>query len=81
MLDQPDYLKSNPDQWTLNGGSCIVAPNGQYLVEPVFDEEKLMTYECNLDETIKESMTLDTSGHYQRRDVFEFKVNHDRVKP
>ncbi len=80
-LDQPDYLKSNPDQWTLNGGSCIVAPNGRYLMEPVFDEEKLITCECNLDETIKERMTLDTSGHYQRRDIFEFKVNHDRVEP
>lgn len=78
-LEQPDYLKSNPDQWALNGGSCIVAPNGKYLVEPVFDREELITYELNLDEVTKERMTLDTSGHYQRRDVFEFKVDRSRI--
>lgn len=80
QLNQPDYLKANPDQWALNGGSCIVAPNGRYLVEPVFDKEELITCECNLDETIKERMTLDTSGHYQRRDVFEFKVDTSRIQ-
>jgi predicted amidohydrolase len=78
-LEQPNYLKSDPDQWTLNGGSCIIAPNGKYLVEPIFDKEELITCELDLDETIKERMTLDTSGHYQRRDVFEFKVDHSRV--
>jgi predicted amidohydrolase len=77
-LEQPNYLKSDPDQWVLNGGSCIVAPTGRYLVEPVFDREELITCELNLDETITERMTLDTSGHYQRRDVFEFKVNRSR---
>lgn len=78
-LEQPDYLKSDLDQWTLNGGSCVVTPNGSYLVEPVFDEEKLIICELNLDEAIKERMTLDTSGHYQRRDVFDFKVDRSRM--
>ncbi|HNP08693.1 MAG TPA: carbon-nitrogen hydrolase family protein [Cyclobacteriaceae bacterium] len=78
-LEQPDNLKSDPDQWTLNGGSCVVAPNGSYLVEPVFDKEKLIICELNLDEAIKERMTLDTSGHYQRRDVFDFRVDRSRM--
>lgn len=78
-LEQPDNLKSDPDQWTLNGGSCVVTPNGSYLVEPVFDKEKLIICELNLDEAIKERMTLDTSGHYQRRDVFDFRVDRSRM--
>ncbi|HCM74949.1 MAG TPA: nitrilase [Cytophagales bacterium] len=78
ILEQPDSLQSNPNQWVLNGGSCVVAPNGRYLVEPVFDKEELIVCELNLDESIQERMTLDTSGHYQRRDVFEFTVNHSR---
>ena len=77
-LEQPEYFKSNPDQWALNGGSCIVAPNGHYLVEPVFDREDLITCECDLEEAVKERMTLDTSGHYQRRDVFNFEVDKTR---
>lgn len=75
----PDYLKSDPNQYTLNGGSCIVGPNGKYLVEPVFDKEELITCECDLDDAIKERMTLDSSGHYQRRDVFSFEINKKRI--
>lgn len=78
-LEQPDYLKSDPEKWALNGGSCIVAPNGSYLVEPLFDKEELITCELNLEDALKERMTLDTSGHYQRRDVFSFKVDRSRV--
>ena len=78
MLELPDYLSSNPDQWTLNGGSCIIAPTGKYVVEPVFDKEVLITAELNMDDVIKERMTLDTSGHYQRPDIFSFSVNHER---
>lgn len=79
MLDLPEDLKNNPDQWTLNGGSCVVAPNGRYLIEPTFDKELMITCELDLDEVVKEQMTLDASGHYQRRDVFTFSVNRDRI--
>lgn len=78
-LELPDYFKENPDQWALNGGSCVVAPDGSYIVEPKFDKEELITAECNFDQVIKERMTLDTSGHYQRRDIFQFKVNGTRI--
>jgi predicted amidohydrolase len=78
-LELPDYLKSNPEQWTLNGGSCVVSPKGAYMVEPVFDKEQLITCELNMDDAIKERMTLDTSGHYQRRDIFKFAVDDSRI--
>lgn len=78
-LELPDYFKENPDQWALNGGSCVVAPDGSYVVEPKFDKEELITAVCDFDQIIKERMTLDTSGHYQRRDVFQFKVNGTRL--
>ncbi|HEY5691447.1 MAG TPA: carbon-nitrogen hydrolase family protein [Cyclobacteriaceae bacterium] len=77
-LELPDNLKSKPGQLTLNGGSCIIGPNGKYLVEPVFDREELIIGDCNLDDAIKERMTLDTSGHYQRNDIFNFEVDKKR---
>lgn len=77
-LELPDNLKSKPDQLTLNGGSCIIGPNGKYLVEPVFDREELIIGDCHLDDAIKERMTLDTSGHYQRSDIFNFEVDKKR---
>ncbi len=69
--DDPEYL-------ILNGGSTIIRPNGFYLTEPLWDQEAVITAEIDLSENIKESMTLDVTGHYQRNDVFDFKVNSDR---
>ena len=66
------------DQWTLSGGSCIINPQGNYVLDPVFGVEKLLIAEIDTTEAIKERMTLDTSGHYQRRDVFTFKVDPER---
>lgn len=74
-LDLPENLKSNPDLWVLRGGSCVIGPRGNYIAEPVFDKEELIVCEIETDEVIKERMTLDTSGHYQRRDIFHFGVN------
>jgi len=45
----------------------------------VFNKEELLKAEIDLDETIKEKMTLDVSGHYQRPDVFEFKISKNRL--
>ncbi len=59
----------------LRGGSCIVAPDGSFVVEPIFDEETIITAELDLTQIDKEKMTLDVSGHYSRPDVFDFAVN------
>ena len=59
----------------LRGGSCIVAPDGSFVGEPVFDEETIVTAELDLTQIDKEKMTLDVSGHYARPDVFDFAVN------
>ena len=75
-LELPENLKSNPDKWVLRGGSCVIGPRGNYIVEPVFDKEELILCEIDLAEVIKERMTLDTSGHYQRKDIFHFQIKN-----
>src|ERR1700739_859974 len=35
-------LAKNPDHFLLRGGSAIVGPDGSYVVEPLFDEERVM---------------------------------------
>jgi len=62
----------------LRGGSCIIAPDGSFVVEPVFDEETIITAELDLTRIDKEKMTLDVSGHYSRPDIFDFGVNRSR---
>ncbi len=73
-LAKPAELKDNPDAFILRGGSSIIAPDGSYVVEPVFDEERIITAELNLDFIDRERMTLDVTGHYSRPDVFDFRV-------
>jgi predicted amidohydrolase len=57
------------------GGSCVIAPDGTYVVEPIFDEEKIIVAELDLTIIDREKMTLDVSGHYSRPDVFDLKIN------
>ncbi|MBV6645947.1 MAG: carbon-nitrogen hydrolase family protein [Cyclobacteriaceae bacterium] len=75
-LDAPVSLK--PKDWVLNGGSCVIGPDGKYLIEPVFDEEKIVFAELDITRIQEESMTLDVTGHYQRPDVFDLQVNRKR---
>ena len=78
-LELPEHLQKEPNTLVLNGGSSIIAPDGKYLLEPQYDTEETIYFEIdNLAKTLEEKMTLDTSGHYNRNDVFDFKVNHVR---
>jgi predicted amidohydrolase len=74
-LELPAHLKDKPEHLMLNGGSCVIGPDGSYLLEPQFDVEGVLICEIkDLDQAYKERMTLDVTGHYQRPDVFDFKV-------
>ncbi len=61
----------------LRGGSCISAPDGSFVLEPVFDSERILTAELDLSHIDREKMTFDASGHYQRHDVFDFSLNQN----
>jgi len=80
-LDAPDaeaMLVSMPgDDNTLihNGGSAIIAADGSYITEPVFDKTATVMGTIDLTLQQQEAMTLDTAGHYSRPDVFELTVN------
>lgn len=81
--DYPDSLQLpegiDTNDYVLSGGSCIINPRGEYIVEPVFEKEELIVAEIDLDQRIKEQMTLDVSGHYQRPDLFKLEVNKERL--
>lgn len=68
-------LADKPDHLLLRGGSAIIGPNGQYVIDPVFDEERIIVADLNLEAIDKERMTLDVTGHYHRADLFELKVS------
>jgi predicted amidohydrolase len=74
-LEAHPGLVTDPDQHVLSGGSAIIAPDGTYLAEPVYDKEAILVADLDLNRVREERMNLDVSGHYARRDVLEL-VTH-----
>jgi nitrilase len=69
----PDRI-AGPDSWVLRGGSAIIGPDGEYVVEPVWETEAILVAELDPVRAREESMTLDVTGHYHRPELFEFSV-------
>jgi predicted amidohydrolase len=66
------------EPWVERGGSAIIAADGRYVVEPVYDREQLIIADLDLSMIDRECMSLDVSGHYARPDVFSF--SHRTIK-
>jgi nitrilase len=67
-------LDADPESILLYGGSTIFGPDGKYVVEPLCDQEDIIIADLDLDALDRERMTLDVSGHYNRSDLFTFRV-------
>ncbi len=61
-----------------NGGSCIAAPDGEWLLEPVVDEERLLIAILDHKQVRAERQNFDPVGHYARPDVTQLTVNRKR---
>lgn len=61
-----------------DGGSCIVGPDGEWVVEPVVGKEGLFTGTIDFNRVLEERQNLDVSGHYSRPDVTRLIVNRER---
>ena len=66
IADGPDLLG--------RGGSAIVAPNGEYLAGPLWDEEGLLVADLDRDLLFAERQRFDAAGHYSRPDVLHLQV-------
>ncbi|WND02697.1 carbon-nitrogen hydrolase family protein [Temperatibacter marinus] len=87
VMRPSDYPKTTPHYDLLtktskaimaNGGSCIAAPNGHWLVAPIGSDEEIIYADIDAGLVRQERQNFDSSGHYSRPDVFELKVNRKR---
>jgi len=79
QLTLPKELQGKNKNYVLNGGSCIIGPDGKFLLPPQYETESIIYFDLPPFRTLwKERMNLATSGHYQRPDVFKLKINRKR---
>ena len=64
--------------WLADGGSCIAAPDGQWLLEPQAETEALFSAELDLNIIRRERQNFDPSGHYSRPDITQLSVDRSR---
>ncbi len=65
----------NPSTISCTGGSVIIGPGGKVLAGPILNEEGILYADLDLEEVIKGKYEFDVAGHYNRPDVFTFRVN------
>ncbi|MCH9731176.1 MAG: carbon-nitrogen hydrolase family protein [Actinomycetia bacterium] len=72
---QSDPQPARPPTPGANGGSCIVAPSGQFLVPPAKDGEQILYADLDFGEIARWKFDFDVAGHYSRPDVFQLHVD------
>ncbi|NND52996.1 MAG: carbon-nitrogen hydrolase family protein [Flavobacteriaceae bacterium] len=70
-------LENAPDVLA-NGGSCIAGPDGEWIKEPLLDEEGLIIETLDFNRVLEERQNFDPVGHYSRPDVIKIVLNKDR---
>ncbi len=59
----------------LLGGSGVIGPDGEWIAGPVSGSETIVYAEIDLSRIVEEQQSLDTTGHYNRPDVFQLTVD------
>ena len=73
-----DLIVANSPEIISDGGSCVAAPDGTWIVEPVDHTEQLIVATLDHARVREERQNFDPSGHYARADVMRLHINRER---
>ncbi|OJI88656.1 hypothetical protein ASPTUDRAFT_196193 [Aspergillus tubingensis CBS 134.48] len=83
--DQPAWVygeKSESEAFATRGGSCIVAPSGDMLKGPLWEEvDGMMIVGVDFDDCLRYRLDSDAAGSYSRNDSFKLIVNGLDISP
>ena len=73
-----ETILDNSNEYLADGGSCIAGPDGEWVVEPCVEEEKLIIATIDHRCVREERQNFDPVGHYSRPDITQLTVNRVR---
>jgi len=77
-IPHADLIAAGSEELLANGGSCIAGPDGEWVVEPVVGEERLLVASLDHRRVREERQNFDPAGHYARPDVTQLIVDRQR---
>jgi len=73
-----EILVGGPQGMMANGGSCLAAPDGSWVIAPVIGKEVVLVATIDHQQVRAERQNFDPSGHYSRPDITQLTVNRQR---
>jgi nitrilase len=73
-----DLILANCPDILADGGSCLASPDGEWIIEPIVNQEFLAFATINHQKVREERQNYDPAGHYARPDVTQLIVNRER---
>lgn len=71
----------DPGTVLIHGGSCIIDPLGEILIEPDFAGETIRLADLDRGTIVRGKYDLDVVGHYSRPDIFSLSVDTRPKRP
>lgn len=77
-IPHQEQILAQAPAFITNGGSCLAGPDGEWVIEPLIEEERLIVETIDLHRVYQERQNFDPVGHYSRPDVTRLSVNRAR---